>query len=98
MSTPQHCPGYEQFKNLKSFTCKCPGCSQEVEIFSDESFFFFERGDFFPVFVEGFIFLFQMLGYFRDFFIVFIIYGMYVLTRDNLKLTDLRSREKSKIE
>ncbi|MGD9972107.1 MAG: hypothetical protein AB7S77_03510 [Desulfatirhabdiaceae bacterium] len=36
MSTPQHCPGYEQFKNLKSFTCKCPGCSQEVEIFSDE--------------------------------------------------------------
>ena len=36
MSTPQHCPGFEQFKNLQSFKCKCPGCSAEVEIFSDE--------------------------------------------------------------
>lgn len=36
MSTPQHCPGYETFKNLKSFSCKCPECGQEVEIFSDE--------------------------------------------------------------
>lgn len=35
-TTPQHCPGYEQFKNLKSFNCKCPSCSEEVEIFSDE--------------------------------------------------------------
>lgn len=36
MSTPQHCPGFEQFKNLKSFTCKCPQCQEEIEIFSDE--------------------------------------------------------------
>lgn len=36
MSTPKHCPGFEQFKNLQSFICKCPECSQEVEIFSDE--------------------------------------------------------------
>ncbi len=36
MTTPKHCPGYEQFKNLKSFMCKCPGCSAEKEIFSDE--------------------------------------------------------------
>lgn len=36
MSTPQHCPGFQNFKNLKSFNCKCPNCGQEVEIFSDE--------------------------------------------------------------
>jgi len=36
MSTPQHCPGWEQFKNLKSFICKCPNCGEEKEIFSDE--------------------------------------------------------------
>ena len=36
MSTPQHCPGYVQFKNLKSFKCNCPECGQEKEIFSDE--------------------------------------------------------------
>jgi hypothetical protein len=36
MSTPQHCPGYENFKHLKSFICKCPDCGKEVEIFSDE--------------------------------------------------------------
>lgn len=35
-TTPQHCPGYANFKNLKSFTCKCPKCGQEKEIFSDE--------------------------------------------------------------
>jgi len=35
-TTPQHCPGYAQFKNLKSFMCKCPQCSAEKEIFSDE--------------------------------------------------------------
>ena len=34
--TPQHCPGFEQNKHLKSFMCKCPKCEQEVEIFSDE--------------------------------------------------------------
>ena len=36
MTTPQHCPGFQSFKTLKSFTCKCPNCSEEVEIFSDE--------------------------------------------------------------
>jgi len=36
MTTPQHCPGYQQFKTLKSFTCKCPECGAEKEIFSDE--------------------------------------------------------------
>ena len=36
MSTPQHCPGYEQFKNLQSFICSCPGCGEKKEIFSDE--------------------------------------------------------------
>ena len=36
MTTPQHCPGYEQFKHLKSFVCTCPGCGKETEIFSDE--------------------------------------------------------------
>ncbi len=36
MSTPQHCPGFESYKNLKSFECKCPNCAREIEIFSDE--------------------------------------------------------------
>lgn len=36
MTTPQHCPGFEQHKNLQSFKCKCPGCDTEIEIFSDE--------------------------------------------------------------
>ena len=36
MSIPRHCPGFEQFKNLKSFLCKCPNCGKEIEIFSDE--------------------------------------------------------------
>jgi uncharacterized protein (DUF983 family) len=36
MTTPLHCPGYERFKNLKSFECKCPKCGKEKEIFSDE--------------------------------------------------------------
>ncbi|MGD8960870.1 MAG: hypothetical protein PVF29_06245 [Desulfobacterales bacterium] len=35
-STPQHCPGYANFKSLKSFTCKCPKCGKSKEIFSDE--------------------------------------------------------------
>lgn len=35
-TTPQHCPGFEQFKNLKSFLCRCPECDEEIEIFSDE--------------------------------------------------------------
>ncbi len=36
MTTPQHCPGYEKFKHLKTFNCKCPECNFEMEIFSDE--------------------------------------------------------------
>jgi uncharacterized protein (DUF983 family) len=36
MWTPKHCPGYESFKTLKSFTCKCPSCGKALEIFSDE--------------------------------------------------------------
>jgi hypothetical protein len=35
-STPQHCPGFQNFKDLKSFVCKCPECGEEKEIFSDE--------------------------------------------------------------
>ena len=35
-TTPQHCPGYADFKNLKAFICKCQKCGQEKEIFSDE--------------------------------------------------------------
>lgn len=36
MSTPQHCPGFENFKSLQSFICTCPGCQAKIEIFSDE--------------------------------------------------------------
>jgi len=36
MTTPAHCPGYENFKNLSSFVCQCPECGKEKEIFSDE--------------------------------------------------------------
>ena len=36
MATPRHCPGFEQFKNLQSFVCRCPACGEEKEIFSDE--------------------------------------------------------------
>ena len=35
-STPRHCPGFQQFKNLKSFLCTCNHCGQTKEIFSDE--------------------------------------------------------------
>ena len=35
-TTPQHCPGFEQFKSLKSFMCNCPSCGTQKEIFSDE--------------------------------------------------------------
>ncbi len=38
-TTPTHCPGFDDFKHLKSFICKCPNCGKEKEIFSDE----FER-------------------------------------------------------
>jgi DNA-directed RNA polymerase subunit RPC12/RpoP len=36
MTTPQHCPVFEQFKHLRSFICKCSHCGKEIEIFSDE--------------------------------------------------------------
>ncbi|MEJ2588068.1 MAG: hypothetical protein P8165_10940 [Deltaproteobacteria bacterium] len=36
MTTPQHCPGFDDFKHLSSFVCKCPNCGAEKEIFSDE--------------------------------------------------------------
>lgn len=36
MTTPKHCPGFDSLKDLKSFTCKCPACGAEKEIFSDE--------------------------------------------------------------
>lgn len=37
MNTPSsHCPGFEAFRNLKSFLCKCHHCGTEIEIFSDE--------------------------------------------------------------
>ncbi len=36
MSTPMHCPGFEAHKSLSSFTCNCPSCGKEREIFSDE--------------------------------------------------------------
>ena len=36
MYTPRHCPGFESFKELSSFMCKCPECGTEKEIFSDE--------------------------------------------------------------
>ncbi|MFP4214105.1 MAG: hypothetical protein ACLFRL_08350 [Desulfohalobiaceae bacterium] len=35
-SSPQHCPGFEQFKHLSTFSCNCPKCGEEKEIFSDE--------------------------------------------------------------
>lgn len=35
-STPQHCPGFQSSKSLKSFICKCPECGEQKEIFSDE--------------------------------------------------------------
>lgn len=35
-STPQHCPGFQPFKDLKSFACKCNRCGATKEIFSDE--------------------------------------------------------------
>ncbi len=35
-STPAHCPGFQNFKSLSTFVCKCPECGEEIEIFSDE--------------------------------------------------------------
>ena len=36
MTTPMHCPGMQDLKNLKSLVCKCPNCGKEKEVFSDE--------------------------------------------------------------
>lgn len=36
MTTPQHCPGFERFRKLTSFYCRCAKCGAEAEIFSDE--------------------------------------------------------------
>lgn len=36
MNTPNHCPGFESFRDLESFICTCNHCGTEVEIFSDE--------------------------------------------------------------
>jgi len=36
MTDSKHCPGFEQNKSLKTYTCKCPDCGVEVEVFSDE--------------------------------------------------------------
>ena len=36
MSTPTHCPGFQELGNLSSFMCSCPGCGKQTEIFSDE--------------------------------------------------------------
>lgn len=35
-TTPMHCPGFEANKTLSAFTCNCPNCGKEIEIFSDE--------------------------------------------------------------
>ncbi len=34
--TPQHCPGFENYRDLEVFSCKCPECGEVKEIFSDE--------------------------------------------------------------
>jgi uncharacterized protein (DUF983 family) len=36
MTTPFHCPGFEQLRNLSVFTCRCTECGESKEIFSDE--------------------------------------------------------------
>lgn len=36
MTTPNHCPGFEQLRKLSVFTCRCPECGAAKEIFSDE--------------------------------------------------------------
>jgi len=32
-TTPQHCPGYADFKNLKVVTCKCAKCAVKKKKF-----------------------------------------------------------------
>ena len=36
MWTPRHFPGFEQHQHLQAFTCRCPECGKQLEIFSDE--------------------------------------------------------------
>jgi hypothetical protein len=36
MYTPRDCAGHAAFKHLSSFSCNCPECGEEAEIFSDE--------------------------------------------------------------
>ena len=36
MWTPRDCAGQERLKTLGSFSCKCPECGKDTEIFSDE--------------------------------------------------------------
>lgn len=36
ISIPRHCPGFQELRNLKSFTCQCNHCGEPLEIFSDE--------------------------------------------------------------
>jgi len=36
MTTPNHCPGFENLRNLSVFNCRCPECGADKEIFSDE--------------------------------------------------------------
>ena len=31
-----HCPGHEKFKILESYSCTCPQCGTQQEVFSDE--------------------------------------------------------------
>ncbi len=35
-TSTSHCPGFEHFRDLKAFLCKCHHCGAEAEIFSDE--------------------------------------------------------------
>lgn len=35
-TSTSHCSGFELFRDLKSYLCKCHRCGTEVEIFSDE--------------------------------------------------------------
>lgn len=36
MANPKHCPGFERFRDLKSFTCRCHVCGTEIEFFTDK--------------------------------------------------------------
>lgn len=35
MTTPGDCPGFEQCKGFKAFTCRCPNYGKAKEVFSD---------------------------------------------------------------